>query len=158
MSSIRGWSPTRHLRHLPETMRWRFSRRLHIHSSARHGVALVRQRQWGKLRLIVVLKWRLLNPSSLFRKVSAHEFERGGLLKPIVNTIDGTLTFLSITSQNESGAGSAQNQNGNAGNVSRTHRLSRNELKHLDEKEMIFELVSLIKWFSTQLIYHFSSL
>ncbi|XP_034670133.1 dual 3',5'-cyclic-AMP and -GMP phosphodiesterase 11 isoform X1 [Drosophila subobscura] len=30
------------------------------------------------------------------RKISAHEFERGGLLKPIVNTIDGTPTFLSI--------------------------------------------------------------
>ena len=31
------------------------------------------------------------------RKISAHEFERGGLLKPIVTTIDGTPTFLSPT-------------------------------------------------------------
>lgn len=29
------------------------------------------------------------------RKISAHEFEKGGLLKPIVTTIDGTPTFLS---------------------------------------------------------------
>ncbi|XP_061397827.1 dual 3',5'-cyclic-AMP and -GMP phosphodiesterase 11-like [Musca vetustissima] len=35
------------------------------------------------------------------RKISAHEFERGGLLKPIVNTIDGTPTFLSIGTTND---------------------------------------------------------
>ena len=29
------------------------------------------------------------------RKVSAHEFEKGGLTKPLVTTIDGTPTFLS---------------------------------------------------------------
>jgi hypothetical protein len=29
------------------------------------------------------------------RKISAHEFERGGLTKPLVTTIDGTPTFLS---------------------------------------------------------------
>jgi hypothetical protein len=29
------------------------------------------------------------------RKISAHEFEKGGLVKPIVTTIDGTPTFLS---------------------------------------------------------------
>lgn len=29
------------------------------------------------------------------RKISAHEFEKGGLLKPIVTTIDGTPTFIS---------------------------------------------------------------
>lgn len=76
------------------------------------------------------------------RKISAHEFERGGLLKPIVNTIDGTPTFLSISSQNESAQGSNQNPNGtNMLNPGRSQRLSRNELKHLDEKELIFELV-----------------
>ncbi len=28
------------------------------------------------------------------RKISAHEFERGGLLRPLVTTIDGALTFI----------------------------------------------------------------
>jgi dual 3',5'-cyclic-AMP and -GMP phosphodiesterase 11 len=78
-----------------------------------------------------------------FRKISAHEFERGGLLKPIVNTIDGTPTFLS----SDSTPGSTPNQNGTTSSIIRTQRLSRNELKHLDEKEMIFELVSwLCSW------------
>ncbi|XP_058124704.1 dual 3',5'-cyclic-AMP and -GMP phosphodiesterase 11-like [Anopheles coustani] len=79
------------------------------------------------------------------RKISAHEFERGGLLKPIVNTIDGTPTFLSISPQNES-ANSGMVQccpNGVAycGANLRPLRLSRNELKQLDERELIFELV-----------------
>ncbi|XP_055386324.1 dual 3',5'-cyclic-AMP and -GMP phosphodiesterase 11-like isoform X2 [Condylostylus longicornis] len=120
------------------------------------------------------------------RKISAHEFERGGLVKPIVNTIDGTPTFLSIgfphnnnphtyhhsssasnsyhypndcatnqsystsTSSNSSiNSGyiknSCNNTNCNhhiiSGASNRPQRLSRNELKHLDEKELIFELV-----------------
>ncbi|KAG5674252.1 hypothetical protein PVAND_004232 [Polypedilum vanderplanki] len=76
------------------------------------------------------------------RKISAHEFERGGLLKPIVNTIDGTPTFLSINSQNDSTMSSIQNQNGTMHSIiNRTQRLSRNELKHMDEKELIFQLV-----------------
>ncbi|KAM8716750.1 hypothetical protein ACLKA7_003597 [Drosophila subpalustris] len=138
------------------------------------------------------------------RKISAHEFERGGLLKPIVNTIDGTPTFLSIAPQLDNSTGSCSNlQNvggvvagqyqyqpqhhyyhhnhqhyqhshyqaggavgssssncgapiGPGGNVTspnnshpypyhhchqRPQRLSRNELKQLDEKELIFELV-----------------
>ncbi|XP_050320395.1 dual 3',5'-cyclic-AMP and -GMP phosphodiesterase 11 isoform X1 [Bactrocera neohumeralis] len=117
------------------------------------------------------------------RKISAHEFERGGLLKPIVNTIDGTPTFLSVGTQNDCstnssnmggiGGGSngnnigASNGNYNAANGTSTlgahhyhhhhhgqtahsfgtmgyyrpQRLSRNELKALDEKELIFELV-----------------
>uniref|UniRef100_A0A182SYG5 GAF domain-containing protein n=1 Tax=Anopheles maculatus TaxID=74869 RepID=A0A182SYG5_9DIPT len=78
-------------------------------------------------------------------KISAHEFERGGLLKPIVNTIDGTPTFLSISPQNESSAaGSAQccpNGVAYCGANLRPLRLSRNELKQLDERELIFELV-----------------
>ncbi|XP_017035386.1 dual 3',5'-cyclic-AMP and -GMP phosphodiesterase 11 isoform X2 [Drosophila kikkawai] len=144
------------------------------------------------------------------RKISAHEFERGGLLKPIVNTIDGTPTFLSIglspldnggvgsscgNLQNVGGVVAGQYQyhhpqhlhhqqhshyqaggavgsssggavgptgSGLGGNSSggvagstagnghqyqyyhchqRPQRLSRNELKQLDEKELIFELV-----------------
>lgn len=89
---------------------------------------------------------------STHRKISAHEFERGGLLKPIVNTIDGTPTFLSINSQHDlhnhhhSQSCLVQNQNGTTNSIiSRTQRLSRNELRHLDEKELIFELVSKVK-------------
>lgn len=90
-----------------------------------------------------------------FRKISAHEFERGGLLKPIVNTIDGTPTFLSINTQNECSANTASNQVGgyhSCSALSRPQRLSRNELKQLDEKELIFELVryylsDLLLWF-----------
>ncbi len=86
-----------------------------------------------------------------FRKISAHEFERGGLLKPIVNTIDGTPTFLSINSQNDHNhthhPQSVQNQNGAMNSIiNKTQRLSRNELKHLDEKELIFELVNILKF------------
>lgn len=147
------------------------------------------------------------------RKISAHEFERGGLLKPIVNTIDGTPTFLSIgppmdngsvggscsnlqnvggvvagqyqynhqqhhhnhahlhhsqhshyqaggavgssslgSTGGASGAGGAPSLGGSGGAGNghqypyyhchqRPQRLSRNELKQLDEKELIFELV-----------------
>ncbi|XP_054266416.1 dual 3',5'-cyclic-AMP and -GMP phosphodiesterase 11-like isoform X2 [Macrosteles quadrilineatus] len=61
------------------------------------------------------------------RKISAHEFERGGLLKPIVNTIDGTPTFLS--------------DGNNCTAQQRPQRRSQHDLRHLDEKELIFELV-----------------
>lgn len=87
-----------------------------------------------------------------YRKISAHEFERGGLLKPIVNTIDGTPTFLSIGLQNEcllSGGGHQSHQNGGAwggpSGSQRPQRLSRNELRQLDERELIFELVCISK-------------
>ncbi|XP_041982222.1 dual 3',5'-cyclic-AMP and -GMP phosphodiesterase 11-like isoform X2 [Aricia agestis] len=60
------------------------------------------------------------------RKISAHEFERGGLLKPLVTTVDGTPTFL--------------NDHSHAA-PSRPQRRSRHELRQLDEKELIFELV-----------------
>lgn len=70
------------------------------------------------------------------RKISAHEFERGGLLKPMISTIDGQPTFLT---------GSAEGQN-SVGTHSPTpvhrQRRSRHELRQLDEKELIFELVS----------------
>ncbi|XP_043516046.1 dual 3',5'-cyclic-AMP and -GMP phosphodiesterase 11-like isoform X5 [Frieseomelitta varia] len=72
------------------------------------------------------------------RKISAHEFERGGLLKPIVNTIDGTPTFLSVSPGDSGQPGGQQVSSGNAG---RPQRRSRHELRHLDEKDLIFELV-----------------
>ncbi|XP_025268134.1 dual 3',5'-cyclic-AMP and -GMP phosphodiesterase 11 isoform X2 [Camponotus floridanus] len=72
------------------------------------------------------------------RKISAHEFERGGLLKPIVNTIDGTPTFLSVSPGDMGQAGSTQVGSGNS---NRPQRRSRHELRHLDEKDLIFELV-----------------
>ncbi|XP_046630158.1 dual 3',5'-cyclic-AMP and -GMP phosphodiesterase 11 isoform X2 [Neodiprion virginianus] len=71
------------------------------------------------------------------RKISAHEFERGGLLKPIVNTIDGTPTFLSVSGE----PGQPGNQQVGAGTPGRPQRRSRHELRHLDEKDLIFELV-----------------
>ncbi|XP_075230732.1 dual 3',5'-cyclic-AMP and -GMP phosphodiesterase 11-like isoform X2 [Lycorma delicatula] len=75
------------------------------------------------------------------RKISAHEFERGGLLKPIVNTIDGTPTFLSVSPMSEVTATQGTNSNNNSSSQNRTQRRSRTDLRHLDEKELIFELV-----------------
>lgn len=61
------------------------------------------------------------------RKISAHEFEKGGLIKPLVTTIDGTPTFLSPPSNSE---------------VSGTIRKrSRNDIQDLNETDLIFELV-----------------
>lgn len=74
------------------------------------------------------------------RKISAHEFERGGLLTPIVNTIDGTPTFLSVSQENSS-QGSGCSQAG-LGVSTRPQRKSRHELQRLDEKDLIFELVN----------------
>ncbi|CAG5109013.1 5'-cyclic-AMP and -GMP phosphodiesterase 11 (Drosophila melanogaster) [Cotesia congregata] len=74
------------------------------------------------------------------RKISAHEFERGGLLKPIVNTIDGTPTFLSIAPEDSGQTGAGQQGGGTSGAV-RPQRKSRNELRQLDERDLIFELV-----------------
>ncbi|XP_063975881.1 dual 3',5'-cyclic-AMP and -GMP phosphodiesterase 11 isoform X3 [Diachasmimorpha longicaudata] len=73
------------------------------------------------------------------RKISAHEFERGGLLKPIVNTIDGTPTFLSISPEDPGQTGGGQQVG--AGGANRPQRRSRHELRQLDEKDLIFELV-----------------
>lgn len=82
------------------------------------------------------------------RKISAHEFERGGLLKPIVNTIDGTPTFLSVSPTGDCSATytSTGGPVGSGGTPlypgpGRPQRRSRHELRHLDEKELIFELV-----------------
>lgn len=74
------------------------------------------------------------------RKISAHEFERGGLLKPIVTTIDGYPTFLSVSPTREAPSECTSTQTTPV--QTRPRRRSRNELKHLDEKELIFELVS----------------
>lgn len=68
---------------------------------------------------------------SFDRKISAHEFERGGLLKPLVTTVDGTPTFLGDQPPHAT--------------PSRPQRRSRHELRQLDEKELIFELVSTLK-------------
>ncbi|XP_066137581.1 dual 3',5'-cyclic-AMP and -GMP phosphodiesterase 11 isoform X2 [Euwallacea fornicatus] len=70
------------------------------------------------------------------RKISAHEFERGGLLKPMISTVDGQPTFLTSTTEDPSG-----NLNTSSPTPSRRHRRSRHELRQLDEKELIFELV-----------------
>lgn len=67
------------------------------------------------------------------RKISAHEFERGGLLRPLVSNVDGTLTFISPTPNEETHALINHNV--------KPFRRNRNELKSLDEKELIFELV-----------------
>lgn len=64
------------------------------------------------------------------RKISAHEFERGGLLRPIVSTtVDGVPTFLSLSGDASSFP------------TSRPNRKSKRELQALDERQMIFELV-----------------
>ena len=88
------------------------------------------------------------------RKISAHEFERGGLLKPIVNTIDGTPTFLSVSPGDSGQPGGQQVSSGNAG---RPQRRSRHELRHLDEKDLIFELVRILIAFVDFLILHSSA-
>ncbi len=67
------------------------------------------------------------------RKISAHEFERGGLLRPLVSNVDGTLTFISPVTSEETHALINHNV--------KPFRRNRNELKSLDEKELIFELV-----------------
>ena len=61
------------------------------------------------------------------RKISAHEFEKGGLTKPLVTTIDGTPTFLSpLPSADMSG---------------QIRKRSRTDIQGLNETDLIFELV-----------------
>ncbi|XP_076074511.1 dual 3',5'-cyclic-AMP and -GMP phosphodiesterase 11-like isoform X5 [Mytilus galloprovincialis] len=62
------------------------------------------------------------------RKISAQEFDRGDTLDPIISTIDGTPTFLGPSTSCQSLS-------------SKCHRRSRSELKALDEKELMYELV-----------------
>ncbi|KAG8175267.1 hypothetical protein JTE90_017816 [Oedothorax gibbosus] len=64
------------------------------------------------------------------RKISAHEFERGGTLRPILNTTaEGHHTFIAQPSLDEAGAPKSR---------SPSHE---QELRALDERELIFELV-----------------
>ena len=67
------------------------------------------------------------------RKISAQEFDKGETLNRIVSTVDGTPTFLGPSSI----PGSTQN----ICNNNKTYRRSRSELKALDEKELMYELV-----------------
>ena len=64
------------------------------------------------------------------RKISAHDFEKGGLTKPIVSCIDGTPTFLSPASINTSSELTGQ-----------IRKKSRNDLHTLNESELMMELV-----------------
>lgn len=63
------------------------------------------------------------------RKISAQEFEKGGILNPMISTVEGVPTFLSPspTAQSPSQA--------------KLHTRTRSELKELDEKELMYELV-----------------
>ncbi len=65
------------------------------------------------------------------RKISAHEFEKGGLTKPLVNTVDGAPTFLSPPT-------AATTVADLAGQI---RKRSRHDVQGLDETELIFELV-----------------
>ncbi|XP_067133442.1 dual 3',5'-cyclic-AMP and -GMP phosphodiesterase 11-like, partial [Centruroides vittatus] len=66
------------------------------------------------------------------RKISSHEFDRGGLLRPMFTTVDGTPTFLGSHSSSSESLVSP---------CIRPARKSRQELQSLNEKELIFELV-----------------
>ncbi|KAL8618280.1 hypothetical protein ACOMHN_061125 [Nucella lapillus] len=63
------------------------------------------------------------------RKISAQEFEKSGFLGPIVSTVDGTPTFLDPSPSST------------PTHPSKPHRRSKSELKALDEKELMYELV-----------------
>jgi len=63
------------------------------------------------------------------RKISAQEFEKGGLTKPWVTTVDGTPTFLT------------QSNNNNSELTGQIRKKSRTDLQSLDETELILELV-----------------
>ncbi|XP_048758598.2 dual 3',5'-cyclic-AMP and -GMP phosphodiesterase 11-like isoform X2 [Ostrea edulis] len=62
------------------------------------------------------------------RKISAQEFDRGDTLNPIVSTVDGARTFLGPSTSQTSV-------------TNKLHRRPRTELKTLDEKELMYELV-----------------
>ena len=63
------------------------------------------------------------------RKISAQEFEKGGqILKPMVSTVDGQPTFLGSSSELTE-------------TTPKCARKTRSELKALDERELMYELV-----------------
>jgi len=68
------------------------------------------------------------------RKISAHEFERGGLTKPLVTTVDGSPTFLS---PNPPTNGDGVDSRGHA----LIRKRSRHDIKGLNETDLILELV-----------------
>ena len=69
--------------------------------------------------------------STPVRKISAQEFEKGGqILKPMLSTVDGQLTFLGTPPS------SVTSDTSNKG-----ARKTRGELKALDERELMYELV-----------------
>ena len=68
------------------------------------------------------------------RKISAHEFERGGLTKPLVTTVDGSPTFLSPPHNSPNGDGVDSR-----GQLIR--KRSRNDIQGLNETDLILELV-----------------
>ncbi|XP_055875017.1 dual 3',5'-cyclic-AMP and -GMP phosphodiesterase 11-like isoform X2 [Biomphalaria glabrata] len=63
------------------------------------------------------------------RKISAQEFERGGILNPMVNTVDGLQTFIGTASTSSTPT------------QPRSRRRSKSELMSLDEKQLMHELV-----------------
>ena len=67
------------------------------------------------------------------RKISAHEFERGGLTKPLVTTVDGAPTFLSPPLPSASGE--------LIGGGQLIRKRSRNDIQGLNEPDLILELV-----------------
>ena len=66
--------------------------------------------------------------STPVRKISASEFEGRGILKPLVNVVDGQATFLTPNEPHRT-------------RPSPRNRKSRVELLQLDEKELLMELV-----------------
>ena len=67
------------------------------------------------------------------RKISAHEFERGGLTKPLVTTVDGAPTFLSpYPSSSECFEG---------GRAQLIRKRSTIDIQGLNETDLILELV-----------------
>lgn len=66
------------------------------------------------------------------RKISAHEFERGGLTKPLVTTVDGAPTFLSPTSPSDVNDRSA---------FQLIRKRSTIDIQGLNETDLILELV-----------------
>ena len=63
------------------------------------------------------------------RKISAQEFERGGILKPMVSTVDGTPSFLGAETLSTDST------------PPKSVRKTKSELKALDERELMYELV-----------------
>lgn len=66
------------------------------------------------------------------RKISAHEFERGGLTKPLVTTVDGAPTFLSPPQADISDVG---------GRGQLIRKRSQIDIAGLNETDLILELV-----------------